>query len=107
MVIDAALIKVKEVNEEEESTIIISILGKKAFKLVCRIQDLLSYALEHQSVSLSPELISKTHQLLVMATQRWSLVVKGEEEGPTPSWLKRYLSREIPLGVYQAWDKKE
>jgi hypothetical protein len=38
----------------------------------------------------------------MMATMRYNRVVKGEEEEPTPAWLKRYFP-----GVYQAWDRKD
>lgn len=105
MVIDAVLVKAINISEEEESTIVVSMLGKKALLLVHSIQEKFALALDHQSVSLSYNLISKTAQLFVIATKRYKRVVKGE--GPTPHWLKQYLSKDVTQGIYQAFDKSD
>ena len=107
MVIDAIFIKAKDKTEVQEATIVVSMLGKKATKVVVEIQGLYLDSLEAQVVTLSTELISKTAQVLIAATNRYNRVVKGEEEGPTPAWLRHYLSKEIVAGVYKAWDKKD
>ena len=107
MVIDAIFVKARSKTEEEEATIVVSMLGIKARDLVPVIQSLYLDALEAQVVTLRPELISKTAQVLIAATNRYNRVVKGEEEGPTPFWLKRYLTKEIVADVYKAWDKKD
>ena len=105
MVIDAVLIKAIDSSEEEESTIVVSMLGKKALELVHIIQSQFLSALDHQSVSLSFELVSTTTRLLSIATRRYKQVVRGE--GPTPHWLKQYLSKDVIQGIYQAWDKTD
>ena len=105
MVIDAVLIKAIDSSEEEESTIVASMLGKKALKLVHSIQHQFLSALDHQSVSLSSDLVSKTAGLLVTATRRYKRVVKAE--GPTPHWLKQYLSKDVPQGIVLAWDRQD
>jgi len=107
MVIDAILIKAKTSSEAEDPTIIGSMLGKDAAKIIPSIQAEFRDALERQAVTLNPGLISKTSQLLLKAGERWSRIVKGEEEGPKPLWLKRYLSKEVTAGTYKAWDKKD
>ena len=107
MVIDAILIKAKTSSEADDPTIIGSMLGAKAAKLIASIQAQFCDALERQAVTLSPDLISKTSQLLLLTAKRWSRIVKGEEEGPTAVWLKRYLSKEVTAGTYKAWEKKD
>jgi hypothetical protein len=107
MVIDAIFVKAKSKTEEQEATIVVSMLGNKARKLVPDIQNLYLDSLAAQVVTLSMELISKTAQVLIAATNRYNRVVKGEEEGPTPAWLHRYLSKEIVADVHKAWDKKD
>lgn len=101
MVIDSIFVKAKSKTEEEEATIVVSMLGKKARKLVIGVQRHFLAALEVQSVSLSASLVSQTTQILIMATHRYNRVVKGEGEGPDPSWLKRYLTREVVTEVYK------
>jgi len=64
MVIDAVLVKAMDSSEEEEPTIIGSLLGKEAVKLVVKIQRLLTTALDNQAVDLNGSLVSKTSQLL-------------------------------------------
>jgi hypothetical protein len=107
MVIDAILIKAKTISEADDPSIIGSMLGKDAAKLIPSIQAQFCDHLERQAVTLSPDLINKTSELLLLAGKRWSRIVKGEEEGPTPLWLKRYLSKEVTVGTYKAWDKKD
>ena len=106
MVIDAVLVKAMDSSEEEEPTIIGSLLGKEAVKLVFKIQRLLTTALDNQAVDLSGRLVSKTSQLLVMASRIWRSV-KRDEEGPTSGWLKKYLTTEATKGYYRAWDKQD
>ena len=107
MVIDAIFVKVKSKTEEEEATIVVSMLGKKSKKLVLDIQNLFLDALKVQAVSISSDLISKTAQVLILATSRYNRVSESEGEGPTPSWLHRYLTKEVVTEVYKAWDKKD
>ena len=107
MVIDAILIKAKTSSEAEDPTIIGGMLGKDATELIPSIQTQFCDALEHQAVTLNSGLVHKTSQLLMLAAGRWSRIVKGEEEGPKPLWLKRYLSKEVLAGTYKAWDKKD
>ena len=107
MVIDAIFVKAKSKTEEEEATIVVSMLGKKAKKLVHSIQSLFLTALEVQAVSINASLVSQTAQVLIRATNRYNRAVKGEGEGPDPTWLKRYLSQEVTTEVYKAWDKKD
>ena len=107
MVIDAVFVNAKSKIEQEEATIVVSMLGRKARKLVLTIQSLFIDALEIQAVSISSDLISKTSRVLILATNRYNCVAKGEEEGPTPSWLHRYLTKEVVSEVYKAWDKKD
>ena len=106
MVIDAVLVKAMDSTEEEEPTIIGSLLGKKAVNLVIKIQRLLVTALDQQAVHLSKDLISKTSELLTIATRTWRSV-KKDEEGPTPAWLRKYLAFELTRGYYKAWDKQD
>ena len=94
-------------TEEDEATIVVSMLGKKARKLVPIIQSQYLTALEVQAVSINLDLISKTTRVLIAATNRYNRVVKGEEEGPASTWLQRYLSKEVVTEVYKAWDKKD
>ena len=107
MVIDAVLVKCKSKTEEDEATIVVAMLGKKARKLVPRIQGLFLEALDAQAVCLNLDLVSKTAQVFVAATNRYSQVVKGEEVGPSTVWLKRYLTKEVTAGTYKAWDSKD
>ena len=107
MVIDAIFVKAKSKTEEEEATIVISMLGGRARKLVRSIQSQYLTALEVQAVSISSDLISKTARVMIMATNRYNRVVKGEGEGPAPAWLKLYLSKEVVMEVYKAWDRKD
>ena len=107
MVIDALLVKSINKIETEEATIVVSMLGKKARKLVIDIQRLFLAALEEQAVDLSTDLISKTSQILIRATNRYHRAVKGEGEGPDPEWLHRYLSHEIVNEEYKAWDRED
>ena len=107
MVIDAIFVKARSKTEEEEATIVVSMMEKKARKLVPDVQSLYLDSLKAQVVTLSTELISKTAKILIAATNRYNRVVKGEEEGPTPAWLNRYLSKEIVAEMYKAWDKKD
>ena len=107
MVIDAILIKAKTSSEADDPTIIGAMLGKDAAKIIPCIQAQFCDALERQAVALSPGLVSKTSQLLLLAGKRWSRIIKGDEEGPTALWLKRYLSKEVLAGTYKAWDKKD
>jgi hypothetical protein len=107
MVIDAILIKAMVSSEEQEPTIIGSMLGKEAAKLIPSIQAQFRDALEHQAVSLSPSLINKSARLLLIAGMKWDRQVEGEEEGPKPLWLRRYLSKEVMAGTYKAWDKMD
>jgi hypothetical protein len=101
MVIDAIFIKAKTKTEEEEATIVVSMLGKKARKLVNSIQSQYLSALEVQAVSINASLASLTTQVLIRATNRYNRSVKGEGEGPDPTWLKRYLSQEVTADVYK------
>ena len=101
MVIDAVLIKAKSKTEEEEATIVVSVLGKKAKRLVGTIQSQFLEALEAQAVDLSLDLIDKTAQVFVIAARRYNRVVKGEGEGPSVQWLKRYLTQEVTTEVYK------
>jgi hypothetical protein len=107
MVIDAIFVKAKHKSEEEEATIVVTMLGKKARKLVPGIQSKFLQSLESQVVTLSNDLVHQTARVLILATKRYHRVVKSEEEGPTASWLKRYLSKEVTAEVYKAWDKKD
>ena len=107
MVIDAIFVKAKSKTEENEATIVVSMLGEKARRLVLSIQSQYLSALEVQAVNISSDLISKTARVLISATNRYNRVVKGEEEGPAPSWLRQYLSKEVVTEVYKAWDKKD
>jgi hypothetical protein len=107
MVIDAVFVKAKSKTEEEEATIVVSMLGKKARRLVPIIQSQYLTALEMQAVSISSDLISKTATVLIAATNRYNRVVKGEGEGPAPAWLQRYLSKDVVTEVYKAWDRKD
>lgn len=93
MVLDAVLIKAIDSSEEEESTIIVSMLGKKAFELVLSIQKQFLAALDAQAVNLSHDLISKMAHLLWYANDRYYQLVKGE--GPTAGWLKQYLGKDV------------
>ena len=106
MVIDAVLVKAMEATEEEESTFVCSLLGNKAFNLVTKIQRLLIAALDQQAVHLSNDLIVSTSNLLVIAARTWRSVNR-DEEGPTASWLRKYLAFEATRGLYKAWDKQE
>ena len=101
MVIDAVFIKAKNKTEEEEATIVVTMLGKKARKLVDNIQSQFLSALEVQAVSIKSSLVSLTTQVLIRATNRYNRAVKGEGEGPDPTWLKRYLSQEVTAEVYK------
>ena len=107
MVVDSIFIKAKSRTEEDGATIVVSMLGKRARKLVPIIQSQYLNALEVQAVNINFDLISKTARVLIAATNRYNRVVKGEEEGPTPTWLQRYLSKEVVTEVYKAWDKKD
>ena len=107
MVIDAIFVKAMGKTEEEEATIVVSMLGKDAAKLVHSIQTQFLAALEAQAVGLSLNLIFTTSQVLIIATKRYRRVVKGAEEGPTPEWLRRYLTKEVLNEVFKAWDKKD
>ena len=107
MVIDAILIKAKTSSEAEDPTIIGAMLGNDAAKLIPSIQTQLCDALERQAVTLNLGLVIKTSELMLLAGKRWSRIVKGNEEGPQPLWLKRYLSKEVLAGTYKAWDKKD
>ena len=102
MVIDAIFIKARSKTEEEEATIVVSMLGKKAKKLVHSIQNEFLVALEVQALSISASLVSQTTRALISATNRYSRTVKGEGEGPDPSWLRRYLTSEVTSEVYKA-----
>ena len=106
MVVDAILVKAMDSTEEEEPTIVGALLGKKAIKLIVKIQRLLVTALDNQAVDISGSLVSKTSQLLVIATKIWRSV-KRDEEGPTSAWLKKYLATEATKGYYRAWDKQD
>ena len=101
MVIDAIFVKAKSKTEEEEATIVIALLGKKARSLVISIQSQFLNALEVQAVSLSLDLVAKTTQVFIRATNRYHRAVKGEGEGPNPNWLKQYLSQEVTAEVYK------
>jgi hypothetical protein len=107
MVVDAIFVKAKSKTEEEEATIAVSMLGKRAKKLVGNIQSQYLAALEVQAVSISFDLVSKTARVLIAATHRYNRVVKSDEEGPAPAWLQRYLSTEVVTEVYKAWDRKD
>ena len=106
LTIDAVLVKAMDSSEEEEPTIIGSLLGKEAVKLVVKIQRLLTTALDNQAVDLNGSLVSKTSQLFVMASRIWRSV-KRDEEGPTSGWLKKYLTTEATKGYYRAWDEQD
>ena len=105
IVIDAVLIKAIYNIEEEEATIVVSMLGKKAVKLVHSVQSQFLCALNYQSVSLSSDLVSQTTRLFVIATRQYYRVVKGE--GPTANWLRHYLSEDVIKVRYQAWSKPD
>jgi hypothetical protein len=107
MIVSAVFVKAERKTEEEEATIVISMLGGRARKLVLNIQSQYLIALEVQAVSISSDLISKTARVLIAATNRYNRVVKGEGEGPAPAWLQRYLSKDVVMEVYKAWDKKD
>lgn len=107
MVIDVVFIKTKRSTEEEEASIVVSMLGPKARKLVLTIQSLFLEALEAQAVGIRSDLIGKTARVLIVATNRYNRLLKGEEEGPSVEWLRRYLTEEVIAETYKAWDKKD
>lgn len=107
MVIDAVLMKAKVSNERDAPTIIGTMLGKDATNLISMIQAQFVDALDRQAVDLNPDLQKWISFLLVLACRIWSHDVGGANEGPKPSWLRRYLGREVIAGTYKAWDKKD
>ena len=100
MVIDATLVKAMDSTEEEEPTIVGSLLGKKVVKLTIKIQRLLSKAFDHQAVNLNHDLVVETSKLFIIATRMWRSV-KRDEEGPTAAWLRKYLATEATKGYYK------
>jgi hypothetical protein len=68
-VIDAVLMKSLDSIEEEESTIVASMLGKKAVNLVYSMKRESESALDHQSVSLNAPRLLKSYQRYSLLAQ--------------------------------------